>query len=285
MRSASALLLTAASLFAGAGNAEQVLLAGDSWTGGGAQFIDVFQKNGDTRSIRNIGVGGSTCQGWANGGLFGQLSRLVTAVKEDDVEHVWFICGGNDALANLLLCTPQEECVDKLVEESKKNMRTILRAVHEANPKVRVSGFGYDVFPFGAIHCNLISMGLLPECGGKADCVNPQFFRIQSVYDDMAKEFDFFDSVNILGALQASQNIPDASIGHPNIDAFSPTDTFAFDCIHPNRGGYEIIFEAYYQKYWSKSKPTAAVRGDVDVSALLAKAFAAGLKINSTRLA
>lgn len=279
MRSASAVLLAAAALFAGAG-AEQVVLAGDSWTGGSAQFIDVFRKHGDTRSIRNVGVGGSTCQGWANG----QLSRLVNAVRGEDVEHVWFICGGNDALANLLLCSPQEECVDRLIAESKNNMRTILRAVHEANPKVRVSGFGYDVFPFGAIHCNLISMGLLPDCGGGAHCVNEQFFRIQHVYDEMAREFDFFDSVNILGALQASQGIAGASPGHPNEDAFSPTDTFAFDCIHPNRGGYEVIFEAYYQKYWSKSKPAAAPRGDVDVSALLAKAMAAGMKAgNRTR--
>lgn len=278
MRSASAMLLAAAALLAGGGAAEQVLLAGDSWTGGGAQFIDVFSKHGDTRSIRNIGVGGSTCKGWANG----QLSRLVNAVKDEDVEHVWFICGGNDALANLLLCTPQEECVDKLIEESKANMRTILNAVHEANPKVRVSGFGYDVFPFGAIHCNLISMGLLPECGGRADCVNPEFSKIQGVYDAMAQEFDFFDSVNILGALQASQGVPGASIGHPNIDEFSPSDTFAFDCIHPNKGGYEVVFEAYYQKYWSKSKPTAPATGDVDVKALLAKAFSAGMRANAT---
>lgn len=279
MRSASAVLLAAAALFSGT-DAEQVLLAGDSWTGGSAQFIDVFRKHGDTRSIRNIGVGGSTCQGWANG----QLSRLVNAVKDDDVEHVWFICGGNDALANLLLCSPQEECVDKLIEESKANVRKTLLAVHEANPNVRVSAFGYDVFPFGAIHCNLISMGLLPDCAGRADCVNPQFFRIQQVYDDLAAEFDFFDSINILGALQASQGIPGASVGHPNVDAFSPSDTFAFDCIHPNRGGYEVIFEAYYQKYWSKSKPTAAPRAEVDVSALLSKAYAAGVKLsNSTR--
>eukprot|EP01065_Artemidia_motanka_P037961 TRINITY_DN46848_c0_g1_i1.p1 TRINITY_DN46848_c0_g1~~TRINITY_DN46848_c0_g1_i1.p1 ORF type:complete len:295 (+),score=74.32 TRINITY_DN46848_c0_g1_i1:55-939(+) len=278
--------------------AEQVLLAGDSWTGGGSVFVDVFKRHGDTRTIRNIGVGGSTCQGWANGGLFGNLNRLVNAVKEPDVEHVWFICGGNDALANLLLCSPQEECVDRLLEESKQNMRTILKAVHEANPKVRVSGFGYDVFPFGAIHCNLVSLGLLPDCGGKADCVNPEFLKIQSVYDAMAEEFEFFDSTNLAGALQASQGYAGASPGHPDLSRFSPSDTFAVDCIHPNKGGYDVIFEAYYDLYWKHSRKTAPVpprngtlrstpdasRADTEkTSALMWQAYIAGLEASKRR--
>eukprot|EP00660_Eupelagonema_oceanica_P005648 gene5648-13224_t len=124
--------------------AAQVLLAGDSWTGGGSVFEEVFRRHGDSRTIRNIGVGGSTCQGWANEGLFGNLNRLLNAVREPDVEHVWFICGGNDALGNLLLCTPQEECIDRLLESTRTNVRKIIAAVKEANPKVRISGFGYD---------------------------------------------------------------------------------------------------------------------------------------------
>lgn len=289
--------LAACMLLAGA-HGEQILLAGDSWTGGGSVFQEVFRRHGDTRSIRNIGVGGSTCQSWAGEGLFGQLNRLLTAVREPDVEHVWFICGGNDALSDLLLCTPQDECVARLIAKSIDNVRSIITAVREANPRVRISGFGYDLFPFGALHCNAISLGLFPACLGQASCVNPEFYKIQGIWDQMAREFDTVDSTNILGAIQASEGVPGASIGHPNDNEFSPFSKYAIDCIHPNRDGYDVIFEAYYNAYWASSKPHKVnVTGphphhhhsdfetpaelDERRSALLWKAYLHGLKLKA----
>jgi len=216
--------------------------------GGSRQFINVFDRYNDPRSIQNIGVGGSTCRGWAQGNL---LSRLVNAVRAPDVEYVWMICGGNDALAELMLCTPQETCVENMINNMRANMKVFISAARDANPNVKLVGFGYDLFPFGAIHCNLISLGLFPDCDGDAHCVNNVFFKFQYLYDEMAEEFDSFESANILGALQASENVPGASIGQPNPNEFSPFDLYNFDCIHPNANGYDIIFDAFYQVYWS----------------------------------
>jgi len=228
-------------------NAAQILLAGDSWTGGSRQFIDVFSRNGDPRSISNIGAGGSTCRGWAQGTL---LNRLTSAVRASDVEQVWMICGGNDAMSELLFCTPQDTCVDNMINNMRTNMKTFIEASRAANPNVKIVGFGYDLFPFGAIHCNLISLGLFPDCGGEASCVNNVFSKFQWLYNELAETYDNFESVDIRGALQASQGIPGASVGNPNLDEFSPFDTFQIDCIHPNSGGYDIIFSAFYEEYW-----------------------------------
>jgi len=143
-----------------------------------------------------------------------------------------------------------------------KNMGIILDAVHEANPDMRVVGFGYDIM-FGGIGCEALTHDLFPQCwkgGGSTRCFNTQFIRIQAVWEHLAKTRDYLDVINILGTTQVAGNIPNASIGKPNLDYFGPAKywpDWEF-CIHPGvlpanaSSGSMIIMEEFYKQYWSK---------------------------------
>ena len=92
-----------------------------------------------------------------------------------------------------------EACGDELYASAVGHMTTIVEAVHkvivlasqkpiflndwshQANPKAKVVGFGYDTM-FGGLGCGLITRSLFPQCylheGGNA-CFNKEFLRIQ----------------------------------------------------------------------------------------------------------
>ena len=56
-----------------------------------------------------------------------------------------------------------EECGDVLLANVNKSMGIILDAIHEANPSMRVVGFGYDIM-FGGLGCSLLTHEFFPQC-------------------------------------------------------------------------------------------------------------------------
>lgn len=251
MRAAAALLAA----FGGCQGAN-IVIYGDSWAVPGTQFRNMLDRHGDTRTVQNVMPIGTTCSAMA-GGIF--LPLLRAAVSQADVEHVWLICGGNDAMGGLPGCyltgRSQDECTASLIAESKGHIQTIVNTIHEANPRARVAGFGYDTFGFNGL-CNALSITFLPACVGGAECVNRECLKIQGVYDEMAREVPHFDAVNLWGSLQAASGVEGARVGHPVMTQFAPAGYYP-DCIHPaGNGGYAAILDNFYELYWRHSKKT-----------------------------
>lgn len=58
-------------------------------------------------------------------------------------------------------------------------------AIHEANPKAKVAGFGYDIM-FGGIGCESITKDVFPQCwkahnetAHSIRCFNTEFTKLQ----------------------------------------------------------------------------------------------------------
>merc|ERR1711896_101863 len=150
------------------------------------------------------------------------------------------------------------------------NMYKIIDAIHEANPKARVTGFGYDTM-FGAKGCGLISHDIFPQCwksGGAGNrCFNTQFLRIQEAWSWVAGNRSFVDKAVILGATQVAGGDPKASTDpanrHIDMDKMGPGKYWplSMECFHPsvdNCGdaiddcGATVVMEEFYKDYWSK---------------------------------
>lgn len=243
-------------LGAASARADTVVVAGDSWADyigiPNVEFPAVFERNGDTRTINNIAVAGTTCAQWAAGN---RLESLLAAVKpETGATHLWMTCGGNDAQFNLIGCRPQDQCIKDVVAQVTKDLGHILDKIAEVNPKLRVVSFGYDLLGFGSIVGNVLSRSILPDCNGKAECLNSDFENIQTAFDNLAKSKSNFDSVNLLGSLQTAAGVPGAAVGAPALGEFSPSSLYDITSIHPTREGYKVVFENLYERYWSKNR-------------------------------
>eukprot|EP01062_Namystynia_karyoxenos_P009256 TRINITY_DN13269_c0_g1_i1.p1 TRINITY_DN13269_c0_g1~~TRINITY_DN13269_c0_g1_i1.p1 ORF type:complete len:289 (+),score=110.09 TRINITY_DN13269_c0_g1_i1:81-869(+) len=244
---------------ASAASAANIVVAGDSWADymgiPNREFPRVFEANGDSRTILNIARGGTTCANWV---AQDRLQQLLEAVRGSDVQHLWLTCGGNDAQFNLIGCSPQAECIADIIEKAKKDIGHILREVKRVNPKVRVVAFGYDLMGLGSIIGQLLARTVLPDCKGDAFCTNSNFLQLQVVVDELAAQHDNFDSVNLLGSLQAWRGVEGAAVGQPVLSQFSPSDTFDASSIHPTADGYYQLFSNFYAAYWSKNRLAAA---------------------------
>jgi len=254
---AVAMLLAFGSLSA---DAATVVVGGDSWADyigiPNTEFPAVFESRGDTRTINNIAVAGTTCAQWATGN---RLQALLNAVKpETGATHLWMICGGNDAQFELIGCSPQDECIKKVTDKMTVDLGHILDEVKRVNPQLRVVGFGYDLMGFGSIIGNVLSRAILPACNGGAQCVNSDISLLQGVYDTLGAAKTNFDVVNLLGSLQAHVGVAGAAVGSPVLDQWSPNNLFDFTAIHPTREGYRVVFENLYDLYFAKSKPGLA---------------------------
>jgi len=238
----------------------QVVVAGDSWADyigiPNTEFPAVFERRGDTRTINNIAVAGTTCAQWSTGN---RLTNLLNAVKpETGATHLWMICGGNDAQFKLVGCRPQDECIKEVVEKATRDMGHILDEIKKVNPQLRVVGFGYDLLGFGSILGNILSRAILPDCSGTAQCVNSEFLNIQSVYDRLGETKSNFDVLNLLGSLQAHGGVARAGVGSPVLDQWSPNNLFDPTAIHPTREGYRVVFENLYDLYFAKNRDVRA---------------------------
>jgi len=266
------------SLATDASGAARITVAGDSWAwvvAGGSDLANVsffdsqLRKHGcDFKSV-NIAVPGTMTTDW-NQGTY--LKALKQAAKVSD--YIFFILMGNDALMDMQDCAENKtksavDCGDELVLKVRRNMGDIADAVHDANPKTRVVGFGYDTM-FGGLGCGLVTHDLFPQCwrrgvakGSQIRCFNEQFLRIQGTWDYLAETRDWVDSASILGATQVAAGDTKASTDendrHIDMDAMGPAKYWPDyeGCFHPGVLGGEdsgsaVVMAEFFRVYWGK---------------------------------
>lgn len=260
-----------ASLILTAVDATKILVAGDSWgTEGAKSFRKVMHEHSPDTEIHNIAIAGTTAANWMNWPMFGSLKKHA-----ESADYLWLTLGGNDALFNIPKCSQDknktaQECADEFMGTVVPRFEKILEGIHEANPNIKILGFGYDVLGMNKLPlCPPIALEVFPQCnhapeGGSGSdyisCWNKQFTRIHTDgWERFAQKYDFVDTVNLLGSLQAAEGDPEAAIGKPNYAKWSPKDLMQVNCIHPTDAGFEIVFENLWDLYWKKELPTAAI--------------------------
>ena len=75
-----------------------------------------------------------------------------------------------------------DECGNEMLTNVMQNMNTILDAVHESNPQMKVVGFGYDIM-FGDVGCSAMTHSIFPQCWKDGDEVAGArcFVRLKAV--------------------------------------------------------------------------------------------------------
>jgi len=257
-----------------------IVVAGDSWAdvvgeGGSESFLmKRLAAHGCNATSSNIAIPGTTSGMWATAPF---SAGLKVAAKGAD--YVYLMLGGNDCLDLMPNCAQEKksaaECGDSLVANATANVNKLLAAIHEANPKTRVVGFGYDTM-FGATGCGAITHEILPQCwssgvpaGSGNRCFNTEFVKIQGVFDSLAKTLSFVDEASILGATQVAGGDQKASTDptnrHIDMDKMGPGKYWPLTgaCFHPgftacdDTGGStdcgaNVVMEEFHKVYWSK---------------------------------
>jgi len=228
-------------------HAAHLVVFGDSWGTEGAKSLrQVFGAKGIT--IDNVAKSGSTAEQWAR-----TPNAVRDAVRKNpDAKWVWLTVGGNDAKNELSIGVP----VEKLIQEMINRTRIILKPLFDDNPTIRVVQFGYDVLTFSkGLLCPAFGALVFPKCKGNITCVNTEFLLMQYAYVEKmraAGPFPRHDSVNLLGTLQVAGKVPGAQITKPNLAYYSPDQYMQANCIHANDEGYVIIFQEFWNRYFSK---------------------------------
>eukprot|EP00940_MAST-03C_sp_MAST-3C-sp2_P001223 g1223.t1 len=252
-----------------------VIVGGDSWgTFGAKPFADMFTKHGSNVTVYNMAAGGTTSDDWSHGPI---LEALREAVAKPSTRRVWLSFGGNDAIEHLPFCALQidpstgrnktiDVCTDELIEKVKLSVGKILSTIKDANPHIRVVGFGYDIMGLGKLPiCPFVAPEIMPQCWnatahpeGHVTCFNRQFLKIQSVWTDFATTdagLGIVDAVSLLGTLQAYGGDSKASTGKPDLSRWGISKLWQVNCIHPTEDvGFPVIFDKFWDLYWSKQQ-------------------------------
>jgi len=138
------------------------------------------------------------------------------------------------------------------------HLSAIIQAVHAANPHIRIIGFGYDILGGDKLPvCPFVVESVFPQCRFQKDvtfieCWNEQFVRLDKIWQDLAANFSFVDTVSLLGSLQTAGHNPSAAVGVPDMSTWSPNHLVEASCIHATQDGFLVIFENLWNLYWSK---------------------------------
>lgn len=260
-----------------------ILVIGDSWAdvvGGGGSVGESFlmrrlKAHSCQATSSCIAIPSTTASMWATAPF---LAATAAAAKTADYVYVMLV--GNDALDLMPDCHSKDktktasQCADDLMNEVVPLMYKIYDNIHKANPKARITGFGYDTM-FGAKGCGLITHDVFPQCwsssvpsGQGNRCFNEQFLRIQQNFDWIAgNRSSFVDKAIILGATQVAGGDTKASTDpnnrHIDMDKMGPGKYWpaTMECFHPsvdncgdqvNDCGATVVMEEFYKNYWSK---------------------------------
>jgi len=259
----------------------RVLIIGDSWAdvvgiGGNESFFErKLNEHGCKVQSLCIAIPGSTSDMWVNPIALNAMKLAIKAYKPD---YVWGTLFGNDALDRLPDCAETgksaKECADDLTNHALPNAYTIVDAIHEAYPKARVTGFGYDTM-FGGTGCGAVTHGVFPQCykngvtiaeGNK--CFNGQFLRIQGYWEEVAgNRTSFMDKVSIMGATQVAGGDPKASTDpndrHIDMEKMGPAKYWPvyLACFHPgilpdtDDNGAMVVMEEFYRSIGARNSP------------------------------
>jgi lysophospholipase L1-like esterase len=198
--------------------------------------------------VDNRAVGGTTAGFWAR-----TPNVLRNAVRDNaDAKFVWLTIGGNDALPKMALRQPVEQIIQTFVNDT----QTFLDPLFADNANIVVVGFGYEQLDWTALGCQAISTAVFWECDGfprDPVCVNQLQFNLQIAMDRLAEIYPRFYSVNLYGSLQVAAGVNGASIGNPVLTQYADAK-YMNDCIHLNKDGYTIVFDALWDEFFNKMK-------------------------------
>lgn len=245
-------------MFAAAAMAKNIVIFGDSWgTEGAASFDKMATSHGLT--VDNHAVAGSTAQQWAL-----QPNKLAGWVKDNaDAQYVWVTIGGNDAEPML----QNGDNVNDITTKIQGWVRKFLDPLYAAVPKIKVVAFGYDILFWDYFECVGTANQVFKRCGkhGQGNftaCANDLFYSLQWAWEELSAEYTkkgfSLTAPRIIGTLQTAGTVPNAAIGKPNNDYFSPSQYTSVTklCLHANNEGYTYIFDALWDLYFSKHVST-----------------------------
>ena len=95
------------------------------------------------------------------------------------------------------------------------------------HPHVQVLIFGYEIIDLGGLVCGLMGLGLLPECGGDARCMNggpgldPRgTYALQDAANELMRLYpQNIVSIDLRGSMQAASGVVEPPF--PNLDFFT----------------------------------------------------------------
>jgi len=241
--------------------ATTILCFGDSWTHGNAYALqEQLHINGHSNvRVVNKDRWGSTAEHFAS-----NPTDLPNAVSKCDADYVLLSMGGND-FKNIYWRKKQYVTPWTAVSGIEKNIKTVLDALFEKHPEVKVVTYGYD-FP-GSVD------GLLDGSlwGGDKDAsstakfliwmynnlgvrfINYSAMQLGSSFERLSKEYQkkgfSFTYVPLWGSLQSAaigKETFSYSLGKPSPHIYMQ------DPIHANRDGYNVLLSNLYKAYFGK---------------------------------
>ena len=244
-----------------AAKGKDIVIVGDSWgVLGERPFEDMLKDHGSDLTVADYAVSGSTSDDWAR-----HPDKIKDYIDDNpDAQFIWLTVGGNDAKNYLPDCTKKEstdKCVTYITNVIINNTIIMLTPVFESYPDIQVIQFGYDILNFEKGYCSVVGKELIYDCDGNALCINTQFIKLQYNYCDyIATVFpNNYNTRVMLGSLQAYGGVPNATLGNPNLNYWSPSDLMMDNCIHPTQEGFGIIFNNLWDEYFanvtSKTSP------------------------------
>lgn len=231
---------------------EDIVVFGDSWgTYGASSFKKMASKHGLT--VANHAVAGSTAAHWASAA---NVNKLRDWVKKANAKYVWVTIGGNDAWEAMEVDTP----IPKILRTFQSNCNKFYAPLFKAVPNIKVVQFGYDILFWDFIECRAVATSMFHwECGkyGSANftvCANGLMSQLQDACAGLAANHTQLSTVNLLGSWQKAGGVPNAEIGKPNINYFSPSKYTAVSkiCLHATNEGYDITFANLWDLFFSK---------------------------------
>jgi lysophospholipase L1-like esterase len=234
-------LLLAIVLFAASCREEvNILNLGDSWAAGWKDALAAeIRSHGDTPTITDIAVPGSTAVQWADPNLRAYVQAQLVAHPE--IDWVMISLGGNDLLQGFKI-GGLGDSVFPILDQA---LRQVIDAIVQVRPDVKISLNGYDFLNFE----------MTPECvaagqemlGGTTYLKNLLVAQITVIAEEIDADYPQVTTVDLIGTLQKAAGVPKA----PDYEKPSPASLMGDgDCIHPNAQGYREIQSAIYDGFF-----------------------------------
>ena len=237
----------------------EVVAVGDSWSELGAPVLEqIFEVNGLNWTVGNYGKGGTTTSDWAKNP---NEVRNDVAKNSKRAKFVWMSLGGNDAQDIMPDCTKVHSidyCIERVTSIAINNTYSILDSLFDSYPNISVVQFGYDLPNFSEnFDCVAKGTLMIDQCKDDTYCINSEMIKLQYSYVDYIAQSgrytaEQYTSVDLLGSLQAWENYPNASVGEPNLNEWSPRDLMLNNCVHPNTNGFTILMSHLYDQFFGK---------------------------------
>ena len=241
-------LLAVLLVLAGCRQELHILNVGDSWAAGWeGPMEDEIRAHGDTPTVVDMAVPGSTAAQWADPNMLALVQAQLLARPE--ITWVMISLGGNDLLAGYKI-GGQGDAVFPGIDQA---LRALVGAIVQVRPAIKISLNGYDFLNFE----------MTPECvamgqealGGTTYLKNLLVAKITAIAQGIGADYPQVTAVDLIGTLRKAANVPHA----PNYGQPSPAILMGDgDCIHPNATGFRDLQKVVYAGFFGPLAASAA---------------------------